>query len=242
MYGWRARIGIVVSPPNTVAEPEFNIMAPEGVSIHATRMYRTSGREGVDRENLQATNESLPQVVRALAPVKPDALVFAHTMGSMVLGPGHDHELTEMLSEAAGCPAITTAGALLTALELLGVRHLSLVAPYREEMVEMEKSYLEQSLPGLKVVKHTSFGISDGWEIGNRDPLEAFRGGRDVDCPEAEAVFISGTNLRAIESIEPLEQDLGKPVLTGNQVGLWAALRLLGVSGVEGYGSLFSYR
>ena len=241
MYGWRARIGIIVSPPNTVAEVEFNRMAPEGVSIHASRMSRLSGREGVDRENLQSTNASLPQAAAAIAPLKPSALVFAHTMGSMVQGPGRDDELTGMLSEAAGCPAITAAGAVLAAFQVLGIRQVALAAPYRPEMVAMEKQYLEASLDGLKVVKDTCLGIADGWEIGNREPREAFAAARSVDCPEAQVVFISGTNWRTIEAIEPLEQDLGKPVISANQVGLWAALRRLGVGGVKGYGSLFDH-
>ena len=119
MHGWRVRIGIIVSPPNTVAEVEFNRMAPEGVSIHASRMSRLSGRKGVDWENLRSTNASLPQAAAAIAPLKPNVLVFAHTLRSMVQGHGHDDELAGMLGAAAGCPAITTAGAVLSAfLEL----------------------------------------------------------------------------------------------------------------------------
>ena len=130
MHGWRARIGIIVSPPNTVAEVEFNRMAPEGVSIHASRMSRLSGRKGVDWENLRSTNASLPQAAAAIAPLKPNVLVFAHTLRSMVQGHGHDDELAGMLGAAAGCPAITTAGAVLSAFLELGIRQIALAAPY----------------------------------------------------------------------------------------------------------------
>jgi maleate isomerase len=40
---------------------------------------------------------------------------------------------------------------------------------------------------------------------------------------QAQAVFIAGNGLRAIGTIQPLEHDLGKPVITANQVCLWKA-------------------
>ena len=241
MYGWRARIAIIVSPPNTVAEVEFNRMAPEGVSVHASRMFRPSGVVGLDRQVLEATNESLPQVAGALAPLKADVVVFTHTLGSMVLGAGRDSVLTDMLSEAAGCHAISTAGAVISAFNTLGVQRISLVAPYKAELVEMEKEYLERSIPGLKVVKDICLGIGDGWSIGNLAPSEVYKAARSAHCDAAQAVFISGTNWRSIDVLESLEQDLGKPVISANQVSLWAALRYLKVDGVEGFGSLFQH-
>jgi maleate isomerase len=45
----------------------------------------------------------------------------------------------------------------------------------------------------------------------------------------AEAVFFGGNGFRAIVMIAALEEDLGRPVLTGNQVAFWYALRQAGV-------------
>jgi maleate isomerase len=59
----------------------------------------------------------------------------------------------------------------------------------------------------------------------------------------AEAVFIGGNGFRAAGAIESLEQALGRPVLTSNQVLLW---RLLAYADemfeVRGYGQLFAHR
>ena len=46
---------------------------------------------------------------------------------------------------------------------------------------------------------------------------------------EADAIFISCTNLRTFEIIEGLEEDLGVPVVTSNQASLWLALRQMDV-------------
>jgi maleate isomerase len=49
-----------------------------------------------------------------------------------------------------------------------------------------------------------------------------------VDHPDAEAVFISCTNVPTYDIIAPLERMLGKPVLTANQVTICSALRTMG--------------
>jgi maleate isomerase len=53
-------------------------------------------------------------------------------------------------------------------------------------------------------------------------------------------VFIGGNGFRAVGVIRALEEDLGRPVLTANQVAFWAALRLSGTRApVAGYGRIF---
>jgi maleate isomerase len=57
---------------------------------------------------------------------------------------------------------------------------------------------------------------------------------------EAEAVFFGGNGMRAIGMIQALEEALGKPVLTSNQVTFWHALQLAKIRAkVVGYGQLF---
>ena len=49
-----------------------------------------------------------------------------------------------------------------------------------------------------------------------------------VAASGCEAVFVSCTNLPTYDVIAPLEAELGMPVLTANQVTMWAALRRVG--------------
>jgi len=243
MYGWRARIGVIVSPPNTVVENEFNAMAPQGVSIHAARLGRPAGLPArLGGDVVLQTNQDLPRAAASLAELKLDAVVFAHTSGSMLQGPEYDAELVAMLGEAAGCPGITTASAAVAALKACGTERLALLTPYPEEMTLAEKAFLEAALPGLRVVAHRSLGVTTGYAIGDMEPTVAYRESRQVDRPEADALFLSGTNWRTIEVIEAMEADLGKPVLTANQVSVWATLRKLGIQPKPGYGSLFGFR
>jgi len=54
MFGWRARIGVIVSPPNMVVEVELAQMAAEWLA----------GQLGADV--IRQTNDDLPQVSRSL--------------------------------------------------------------------------------------------------------------------------------------------------------------------------------
>ena len=50
-----------------------------------------------------------------------------------------------------------------------------------------------------------------------------------TDTPDTEAVFVACTGLRLSPYLEAMENRLGKPVLTANQVTSWHALQLMGV-------------
>ena len=51
-YGYRAKIGVIVPPTNTVNEAEWNRMAPEGISIHAARMPLHADAASADGKKL----------------------------------------------------------------------------------------------------------------------------------------------------------------------------------------------
>jgi maleate cis-trans isomerase len=73
------------------------------------------------------------------------------------------------------------------------------------------------------------------------DPVMGYRWGREADRPDADVVFLAGNTWRTMEAIEPLEADLRKPVISGNQATIWAALKVLRIGDVKGYGSLFRH-
>lgn len=59
----------------------------------------------------------------------------------------------------------------------------------------------------------------------------------------AEAVFIGGNGFRAIGTIEALEENLDRPILTANQVAFWQALALSGSrEPIMRYGRIFGLR
>jgi maleate isomerase len=61
-----------------------------------------------------------------------------------------------------------------------------------------------------------------------------------MDVKEAEAVFLSCTNLPALSIVDKLEKKLNKIVLSSNQVLIWDTLQSLGkTKPISGFGKLF---
>jgi maleate isomerase len=51
-----------------------------------------------------------------------------------------------------------------------------------------------------------------------------------ADSPDAGAIYVNCANLPTYDLIGPLEQELGKPILSANQVTMWASLRSIGIT------------
>jgi maleate isomerase len=234
MYGWRGRIGLLVPTGNTVMEPEFNRMAPDGLSVHANRVYL----ESVIPEHLKGMEGEAEDSARALVSCRLGVIAFGCTSGSFVGGKGYDDLLADKIAAATGLPATTTAGAVLRSLRLLGVGRVALATPYIDAVNAIEEKWLEDN--GIEVTRSAGGGIVENADIQECEPRAAYERARGVDNDRAEAIFISCTGFRTIEIIEALEDDLGKPVITANQATFADCLRLLGVRAVRpGFGCLF---
>jgi maleate isomerase len=228
MYGWRARIGLALPSTNTVNEPEFRRHLPDGVSLHAARMFA----ERTTPETLAEMAGEIERCGELLATAEVDVAVFGCTSGSLVGGERYDEEIEAKLREAAGVPAVATAAAIKRAFDALDVASLAITTPYVEAVNRREEAFLEAA--GFDVVAVHGLGIEENVRIGrNRNAVA-------VDRADADAVFVSCTDYRTFEVIESLERDLGKPVVTSNQATLWNALRTLGIDGTGvGPGRLF---
>ena len=57
MYGYRAKIGLIIPSINVAIEPEFAAMVPEGFSIHTTRVPSSKGTIEGEKKMLDAYYE-----------------------------------------------------------------------------------------------------------------------------------------------------------------------------------------
>jgi maleate isomerase len=228
------KVGLILPSVNCIIEPEFYAVAPPGISFHSTRVLLTE----TTPEALMRMEEDLDQAARLLETINPRAVVYACTSGSFVKGLGWDRSIIEKIESIVGCPAMTTSTAMAEALRVMDIRRVGLVTPYLDSVNEREVDFLKKS--GFEVVNWKGLGLS-GRAIREQPPERVYQLAKDVDTPRADGLFISCTDFRAMEVIEILEKDLGKPVLSSNQVTLWALLKILNHPGrVKGYGRLLA--
>ena len=233
MTGWRARIGLLVPSSNTTVEVEFPTAVPTGVATHVARL----SLESVTADALDAMGEEASRAGELLSHAGVDAVAYACTTGSLLHGPGYDAELEEELSTAADAPAVATALSVDRALSALDVERVAVATPYVADLNEREREYLEAA--GFEVVAIEGRAIEANRDIGALDPEDAYRQARSISSEAtADAVFVSCTNYRTLAAIEPLEEDLGVPVVTSNQATLWDVCRVANVA-VDGPGRLF---
>jgi maleate isomerase len=173
-----------------------------------------------------------------VATLSPDLVAYACTAGTFVDGPDAARSLCTDIERIAGCPVVATSQSMVDALRHLSVTRIALATPYPRDVTEVERRFLVGS--GFDVVASACLGRS-GADVRPTRFDEITELVRGVDRPTAEAIFVSCTDLRALEVAASLEAALGKPVLTSNQVTLWGILRALNIApSLSGFGRLLS--
>jgi maleate isomerase len=237
MKGWRARIGFLVPPGNPTVEPEMMELAPPGVSLHFTRMNAegpAGTHTGQEERNLSQV-ASIPACVKLLAMVSPRVIVMAHTATSYTLGQQREAELVAEMEAISGARFITAFGSVLAAIAHFGTRRIAYATPYSAEMTSLGKQHLEKC--NVKVV--SSGHLENVRNIYEENSERAYAIARQVDHSDAEMIFLSGVGMPTLDALEPLERDLGKPIISAASAMMWHALRTAGVRcNVEGYGKL----
>ncbi len=224
MYGWRGRIGLLVPSINTTMETEFWRIAPEGVSVHSARI--SGGRHGTPEE-LRSMESASKDAARDVAMVEPDVVVYGCTSGSFFEGPEWNNKICAQLTEITRAPTVTTAGAMAECLLAGGHKKVAVVTPYVELTNERLKDFLRAH--GIKVTHLGTFDMLDMFDHAKILPEEIYRKVKDTDSEDAEAIFVACTQLRALEVLDMLERDIGKPVYSAVQATAWEAFAALGV-------------
>lgn len=235
--GHRANLGLVVLQTDETIEHEAALFDRPGLARYVTRV--PSGAE-VTQDSLRAMAEELPRAASLLPPsVAFDVIGYGCTSGSMAIGPDR---VAALVSGAATCRAVTnplTAG--ITACRVLGVKRLAVLTPYIETVSRPLCEAFEAA--GIAVTGHLSFGEEVEARVARIDPSSIAAAAREVGAAETcDAVFLSCTNLRCFDVIDGLENVLGKPVLSSNQVLFWHMAQLAGLTDLDGPGQLFSQR
>jgi maleate isomerase len=219
----QAGIG-VVTPFDFALDRELWRWVPDDITLHITRMPYAPLPATLE----MAVHISEPALVAQgfddVRAVSPLVMAYACTSGSFIGGLAGEAALISAMTDAGAAAAVTTSGALLEALRHLELRRIATVTPYVADLTVGLGTYLREA--GIEVIAAAGLGLtSDIWTV----PYEVTAGlVRETDTAEAQAVFISCTNLPTYDLIAPLERELGKPVLTANQVTMWSALRVVG--------------
>lgn len=246
--GWgQTRIGVLTPHGDVVPETELNALAPDGISIHSTRIPFGSYRPGgtmdptlsADPVRAIADPPDVDNAAEMLGMAPLHAIIFGFTSSSYLRGAADDEALRSRLeTRTRGIPVIVTCAAAVAALAALSVKRLALINPpwFSNEIDQQGAEYFRSQ--GIEVVYSGPAGLPSDQQVIR--PEAVFDWVHKHTPERAEAVFIGGNGFRAIGVIKALEDALSRPVLTANQVAFWRALSLAKANvSIVNYGRIF---
>ena len=221
------RIGMIVPSSNTNAEPDCLMLSPYGVTLHVTRSggYDVSAIPD-SQEMRRFVRQDLDQQLKLLVDSRVDLIAYACTSATLSEGPEFDRQFCTELSEKTGCPAVTTAGALIEAIKCLGAERVAFTSPYVKALAAESVAFIEQC--DIAVVNE--LGLDEELSSLQQNaltPEDAYRMGIEADHPDAQVLVISCTDYRALEAVPALEKAINKPVITSNSALMYCCLKRL---------------
>ncbi|CAM2925345.1 Asp/Glu/hydantoin racemase [Saccharomonospora xinjiangensis] len=211
----------VIAPFDLALERELWRWVPMEVSLHLARTPYEPVPVSMEMAHLVSNSAHLAAATRDVLHVEPEVVAYLCTSGSFVNGVGAEQSLRKVICDAGAPEAVTTSGALAEVLRQLDLRRISVLTPYDADLTARLHDFLGEL--DVDTVSSDHLGLGGGiWKVSYRTIAERILA---ADHSEAEAIFISCTNLPTYDVIDPLEEALGKPVLTANQLTMWACLR-----------------
>lgn len=178
----------------------------------------------VDALREMGAAERLAMRLQALRLSGAEAVVWACTSGSFVYGYEGAHDQIRTLARTAGCPPPPPPSPSPTRPGRWAPPGWPWRRPTRTTSPRCSSTSWRR--PGSRSSPCGAAGIITAAEVGTWGLDETLALARAADHPEAEALLLPDTALHTASHIPTLEKELGKPVLTANQVTVWEALRL----------------
>jgi maleate isomerase len=215
--GTKANFGLIALQSDETIEHDLRRLLPgPEVGIYTSRVPSESD---VSTESLAQMETTLSAAAKLLPPpMNFDVVGYGCTSGTSVIG---SENIAKLIARGCRVNHVTEpVSALIAACRVLGVRKIAFLSPYVADVSQALRRVLAQN--GLET---TVFGSFDE---GNEAKVARIAGHSIkaaslslVEGSQAEAIFLSCTNLQTLNVIDEIEAQCGLPVLSSNQVLAW---------------------
>ncbi|MDB5917730.1 MAG: hypothetical protein JWR40_1964 [Massilia sp.] len=230
------RIGQIVPSSNTTMETEvprmLNLSSAKEIvdfTFHSSRMRMKQ----VSREELTAMNGQTVRCAQELADAEMDVIATACLVAIMCQGLGYHRTAERQLREAceAECPntaTLSSAGALVSGLQTLGAKKISIITPYTPQLTKLVGDYL--SAEGLEVQDAIALNVPDNLQVGRLDPMALVDIADRLSTSNIDALVLSAcVQMPSLAAIDIVQRKLNVPVISTATATVFQILKLLGL-------------
>ncbi|MCA1365376.1 Asp/Glu racemase [Bradyrhizobium sp. IC3069] len=187
---------------------------PERFSFHSARMRMKS----VTKDQLAAMDRDSDRCASELSDARVDVLGYACLVAIMAMGKGYHRISQERLhgrtvENGAPAPVVTSAGALVDSLKLMGAKRIAIVAPYLKPLTKLVVDYIESE--NISVNDFIALEIEDNLAVGARDPLALVDIYKKLDMKGIDTLVLSAcVQMPSLAAVPDVEAECGVPVVT----------------------------
>lgn len=244
------RIGQIVPSSNITMEAEVPAMlmraqvpAGAGFSFHSSR----APMQTVAAAELTAMNAHMTRCALELVDARMDVIASACLVAIMCQGPEFHRETERSLGASCRAAApqtaiVTSAGALIAALQAIGARRIAMITTYMRSLTTLMIAYIESE--GIEVVDALSLEIPDNCAVATHDPMALGEAVKRLDTTTADAIVLSAcVQLPSLPALASVQRHFEVAVLSAAAATVFGILRALSLpTHVPAAGDLLSGR
>jgi len=240
--GHRMKFGVIAPSTNTSVQPEFDAMAPPGITNHMSRIHVSDNPIANDDDfnklivDIAAAQDA---AIERLMTCHPGHIVMGISAETFWDGLEASKKLKKHIEDLSGIGVTMGSEASQAALNAYGAKKIAVVTPYQPVGDKNVKRFFEEC--GFEVVRIKGLKAKSPVLIAHFSEDELRDAVLEVDGDDVDAIIQAGTNLAFARTAMIAESWLKKPVLAINTATYWHALRTCGFDDkVQGFGSLLS--
>ena len=230
------KVGLIALATDFMIEKDFiKVTKDMNIDLFVNRIHCYSP---LTSENLIKMSNTVTEVSNDILPdEKLDCVVYGCTSGTIMAGYNSIKKKIELAKPEAKVTTPSTAAC--KALKKLNISKVAVFTPYSKKLNDEVVDYFKKE--NFIITSNAYFDIIIDGDIAKIDPNHLYDVISKMEMKDAEAVFLSCTNLPALSIIEKLEKKLNKIVLCSNQVLIWDTLQSIGKNNsIQGFGKLLS--
>lgn len=230
------KIGQIVPSSNVTMETEIpalfrarETIFPERFTFHSSRMRMKK----VTKEELEAMDAMSLKCAQELSDARVDVIGYACLVAIMSMGRGYHcvsetnlHE--ETVKNDFPTPIVTSAGALINGLKVLGAKKVAVITPYMKPLTQLVVDYIEHQ--GFEVVDFVALEISDNLQVAAQDPMNLLEIYKQLNLKGVDVLVASAcVQMPSLEAVDLIEKEIGIPVTTAAICTTYEMMKKLGL-------------